>query len=51
MHLFHHCPDSALSSTGLAAHASEECWAMAEMTTLSLEVDLVLSDTAATSEP
>ena len=29
------CP----SSTGLAAHASEECRAMAEMTTLSLEVE------------
>ena len=38
-------------STGLAAHAREECRAMAEITTLSLQVDLVLSDTAATSEP
>ena len=38
------------SSTGLAVHATEECQAMAEMT-LSLQVDLVWSDTAATSMP
>ena len=38
------------SLTGLAVHATEECQAMAEMT-LSSQVDLVWSDTAATSMP
>ena len=39
------CP----SVTGLAVHAGEKCGATAEVT-LSLQVDLVLSDVAATTE-
>ena len=38
------------SLTGLAVHAREECIAMAEIKQ-SLQVDLVLSDVAATNEP